>query len=187
MIAAWLRERFPLRFFGAVAAVIALGAGGGHFTPASLSWMFAATVLLLAQFRVWDDLADRRADRVRHPERIVARAASVVPLVWFCVALGCANFIAASHSSVPRLSLTVLALLHVVLAAWYLRRPRRTAAGDHLLLAKYPAFVCVVSGGRLLEAPALVLAAAAVIYVAACAYEALHDPFSPLAHYGGRS
>lgn len=188
MIAAWVRERFPVRVFAAVAAAIGIAAAGTDFRVARLMTMSATALLLLLQFRLWDDVADRRTDRVRHPDRVTARALSVAPLAWLCVALAAANTALAAQSEAPRVSLAVLIALHLVIAAWYLLRRARTALGDHILLSKYPAFVCVVSGERLIEAPVLVLGSALLIYIAACLYEAAHDPVSPLAHYvGGRS
>ena len=188
MIAAWLRERFPLHVFATVSGAIAIAAAGADFDTARLTTAFAAALLLVLQFRLWDDLADRRTDRVRHPDRVTARAASIAPLGWLCLALATANALVAAGSTAPRLSLGVLVALHLMMGAWYLLRRARTALGDHILLSKYPAFVCVLSGGRLLESPVLVLGTALVIYVAACVYEAAHDPVSPLAHYvGGRS
>ena len=67
-------------------------------------------------------------------------------------------------------------------------RDGRTVVGDQLLLSKYPAFVLILAGERLLSSPLAVLLCAAAVYAAASAYEAWHDPVSPLAHLiGGRS
>jgi hypothetical protein len=57
-----------------------------------------------------------------------------------------------------------------------------------LLLAKYPAVVLVLAGDRLASAPVAIGLSAAAIYLAASAYEAWHDPVSPLGTLlGGRS
>ena len=59
-------ERFPLRIFALVAVVLTLAAfveGIPHdWFEVLLSWM--ASVLLLLQFRIWDDLGDRNHDGV---------------------------------------------------------------------------------------------------------------------------
>ena len=46
------------------------------------------------------------------------------------------------------IAVAVLTLLIFTLGAWYLLRTGRTAAGDHLLLSKYPAMVVVIAGER---------------------------------------
>jgi len=81
-----------------------------------------------------------------------------------------------------------LAIIHAALGGYYLCRQGRTVLGDQLLLVKYPAFVCILAGERLLISPLPVILGAAIVYVTASAYEAWHDPISPLAQYlGGRS
>ena len=44
-------------------------------------------------------------------------------------------------------------LIHAALGGYYLCRRGRTVFGDQLLLVKYPAFVCILAGERLLDSP----------------------------------
>ena len=188
MILAYLRQRFRLSFFGPLALVLAGTALG---RPASVMDLAAATaggLLLLAQFRIWDDIADHAHDAIAHPERVLARATSLTPLAALGMALLAINVGMALRRDAAVVSTLCLALLHIVLGGYYLLRRGRTVLGDQVLLVKYPAFVCILAGERLVVSPLPVILGAAIVYAAASAYEAWHDPISPLAQYlGGRS
>ena len=188
MMRAYIVERLPPLLFIPLAAAIAVAAAGGTYEVVSLAVDTIAAWLLVAELRLWDDLADRAADQVTHPERVLAAAVSIRPFVAMCLALVVINvgWTASRNALVP--SLAMLAGLHGVLGLWYARRTARTLAGDQLLLAKYPALVLVLAGDRLTDAPLVIGLSAAAIYLAASAYEAWHDPVSPLgALLGGRS
>ena len=178
MLIAYLRERVPLRVYAPLA--LALGACADLRDP----WLpaLAASALLL-QFRLWDDLADRAHDAVAHPTRVLVRAADVRPLIALCLALAVLNVCVAVWRDATGVAVSVLAATDAALATWYLARRERTAFGDHLLLAKYPAMLIVVAGERVVAAPVPILVSAAVLYLAACLYEAWHDRSSPLARY----
>lgn len=195
MLTAYLRERFHIRLFVPLAVLIALAASGTprDWTTVALDAGFA--LLLLAQFRVWDDLADRSHDAVTHPERVLVRPRrrsategihdgtlpEVTQVIAFCGALGVLNICLAVWRDASGIAVGLLGILNAVLGAWYLARTRRTAAGDHLLLAKYPAILLVVAGAQITAAPAQILGSAAVLYAAVCAYEVWHDRGGPLA------
>ena len=183
MVLAYLRERFPLTLYVPLALALAASwlppLGGSTALGGSL---FA--LLLLLQFRMWDDLADRHRDAVTHPERVLVRASDVTQIIALCCALAVLNVCLAVWRDASGIAVAVLAGLDALFAAWYLARPAgRTVLGDQLLLAKYPAMVAIVGGSRLATSPVPVLAAAAVIYLGACVYEAWHDRSSPLARY----
>lgn len=180
MITAYISERFRAAFFGPVAILLAIAALGGRFEPWAGAIEIAGALFLLAQFRVWDDLADRGNDAVAHPERVLGRAPGPTPILALGLTLLAINFALALQRDPAWVSVTLLALLHAVLGVHYLLRRGRTLLGDQLLLAKYPAFVCVLAGPRLAEAPVAIAVAAAAIYAGASAYEAWHDPVSPL-------
>ena len=176
MVSAYLRERFPLTLY--VPLAIALTSS---WLPPLGGSVFA--LLLLLQFRLWDDLADRHRDAVTHPQRALVRAVTVTLVIALCGMLAVLNICIAVWRDASGIAVSVLAALDAIFAAWYLARGRRTAFGDHLLLAKYPAMVAIVAGSRVTTSPLPVLATAAVIYLAACAYEAWHDRSSPIARY----
>jgi hypothetical protein len=186
VILAYLRQRFPPTFFGPLAVILAACALGRRATVGELATTAALAALLLAQFRIWDDVADRSRDAITHPERVTVQAKGHTSLLAFGTALLILNVAAAGRREVT--SVLLLAVLHIALAGYYLLRTGRTMLGDQLLLAKYPAFVFILAGERLLSAPVAVTVTAAIVYAAASAYEAWHDRVSPLAQLlGGRS
>jgi hypothetical protein len=175
----YARERFPLRRFLPLAAVIVLAARVSGAWP-SVSVLAADLVFALAlifQFRLWDDLADREHDKVLAPDRVLVRAGSHRAFHAVLAGFWILNAYIASQRGL--LSLTTLAAISSVLALWYWRRRDRSAAGDHVRLAKYPAFVIVVAGAAAAAAPERVLLAMTSIYFGLCLYEALHDVHAP--------
>jgi 4-hydroxybenzoate polyprenyltransferase len=186
MIAAYLRERFRLAVFVPVSVAIAASAGGPGLGSLAVDAAFA--LLLLAEFRLRDDLADRDADASVHAGRVIVRARSLTSFRLFAAALAIANLSVCTMRSGEWIAVPLLLALHVVLAALYSQRTARTFGGDQLLLVKYPAFVLIVAASHCLEAPLPVAIGAAVVYAAASIYEAWHDPASPAAALlGGRS
>lgn len=188
MILSYFAERLRPVPFLPLACALAAAAGAGRYELPTLAADLLFGALLLAEFRLWDDLADRRADSKTHPGRVLVRAAATRRFVALCVSLAIVNLALCVLRDGVSFSVAVLVLLHVTLGGWYSRRGGRTVAGDQLLLAKYPAFVLVLAGSRLFAAPATTVLAAAAIYAVASAYEAWHDPVSPLGTLlGGRS
>jgi 4-hydroxybenzoate polyprenyltransferase len=188
MLMAYAAERLPLRLLVPVATLLALASAMAGWPGAAAFAADAGIALLLfMQFRLWDDLADRHRDRVRHPDRTLCGAASPLPIVWACLALAVVNLAIASARG--GVAFWTLAGFHLALGGFYLLRGRRTAVADHLLLVKYPALVLVLAGPRAAAAPVATAGAMTAVYLAACAYEAWHDPASPLAAHlpGGRS
>lgn len=186
MVGAYLAERFRPRIFFMAAVAIGVAAAGGTLSGARLCLDATFALLLLAQFRSWDDLADRGRDAVSHPERVLVRATSIAPIVAFSGVLAILNIYLAIQRDASGIAVAVLVALIGALGAWYSRRTGRTVAGDQLLLSKYPAMVIVVAGDRILGAPVQILCAALAIHFAACLYEVWHDPASPLSIGGHR-
>jgi len=186
MVGAYLAERFSPRIFVPMAVAIAGAASGGTLVGAQLCLDATFALLLLAQFRSWDDLADRGRDAVSHPERVLVRATSIAPIVGFSGGLAILNIYLAIQRDATGIALAVLVALISALGAWYSLRTARTIAGDHLLLSKYPAMVIVVAGDRVLNTPVQILGAALAVHFAACLYEMWHDPASPLSIGGNR-
>ena len=180
MVGDYLAERFSPRIFIPMALVIAGAAAGGELSVSRVGLDTAFALLLLAQFRSWDDLADRGRDAVSHPDRVLVRAMSTAPLVAFSGALAILNICLAIQRDGSGVATAVLVSLIGVLGAWYSLRTTRTAAGDHLLLSKYAAMVVVVAGARVLSAPVTILCAALALHLAVWLYEVWHDPASPL-------
>ena len=179
MTAYWI-ERFAPRLFVPAAALIALAAGAGSGLGA-IEWGLTVvlSLLLLAQFRLWDDLADRDRDRAAHPDRVLVRAARVWPFVVTCTGLAVANLLLllAWNGLAGMLAFLVL---NAAAFAWYAWRPViRTAAGDLVLLTKYPAFVFLIASPSAWSSPGVWIPAL-TIYAAACGFEIWHDAATPL-------
>ena len=177
MLGAYLRARFPLRIFGFAAIGIAVAARWASTAPPASAALVGATalsVLLLLQFRLWDDIEDRDHDRTAHPERVLVRT----PAAPYRRAL---MYVALTNVAICGVAGSTAAIEIVFLDLGFYaayRRIRRYVPDAmwrfSILLIKYPAFVVVVAtvlgvpqGGRL-------SAAAMAAYATACVYEALH-------------
>ena len=199
MVGAYLRERVPVQRYGPLAAAIALAVAGRNDGWRTVAVDAGFALLLLVQFRTWDDLADRPSDAVRHPDRVLVRAAQVTQVIAFCGALAVLNLCLAVWRDASGIAVAVLATINGVLGSWYLSRSAgskdpadqcpaapggtqglRELAGSHLVLAKYPAILIVVAGARALDTPGRTALLALFFYVVVCVYEAWHDPHSAL-------
>ena len=181
---AWRRERFQLRRFGPLALVLALAASAGAGRPRMerLGRDALLALLLLLQFRLWDDLADLPRDRVDHPARVLCRAATHGRFRAAMVGSAGASTLLLARPSGHRqppspAGLLGFAALNAGLFAWYAgpgRRHSGTALGAHVVLLKYPAFVALLRGSDRPAGAALAVACAGV-YLALCAHELLGD------------
>ena len=184
MLAAYLGERFKAAIFGPAAVVhtaAAVWAAGIGVGAASVATTFGLAVVLLLQFRLWDDLEDRERDRRLHPARVLVRA-DPTPFRHACMVLAAANVvllvIAGSRDAVQ--GLICLDVFFGIAYGPVGRRLYDRIWRFQILLLKYPVFVYVLAVG--LGAPIRVrlLISAVAVYLCACAYEALHDRPIPL-------
>lgn len=164
-LVAWLRERMPARRFVPLALLLTLLGGplALHRLPlALLAW------LLLACFRLRDDLADRERDRERAPERVLVRARSLQPF-------------ARAHALGLVLALVALLLvqgtLHARMLVWlgsaFEQAYRQTVGGRHRwVLLKYPAFVLLLAERIDVETAGI----AALVYLSLALFERIDDP-----------
>jgi 4-hydroxybenzoate polyprenyltransferase len=180
MLTAYVAERLPARLVLPLVGLLALAATGGEWHSTRMLAADAGLALLLvAQFRVWDDLADRERDARAHPQRVLVKAASVTPVVVFCLGLWIISLTWIAIRDGASSSVVILLVATGALAVLYTRRGPRTTGGDHVLMAKYPAIVLITAGARVETHSVAVLLAAAAVYLGACVYEAWHDRTSP--------
>jgi len=174
-------ERFSLRLFAPVAIAIAASGQAGRL-PAPGEFVMDAgfALLLLAQFRLWDDLADVHVDALLHPNRVLVRARQRWPYGALCGALGAANVAVVASRQGSRLALSLLIALSALLAVVYRHARGRSIPVELVRLAKYPAFVLIVAAGRPDGPIEMAVAGAVAAFVVACAYEVWHDPATPL-------
>jgi hypothetical protein len=178
MTLAYWRERLPARLFVPAAAALTLAARAGAAADLrGAAGDIGFSLMLLAQFRLWDDLADRARDRIEHPARVLVTT-DATPFIASCVWLAALNLCVAAWRG-GALAACLLAALDSAAAIWYSIRPsRRTAGGDLLLLGKYPLFVLLLATPFSLSGHTI--AGAALVYVAACVFEIWHDSASPM-------
>jgi hypothetical protein len=178
MFTAYLRERVPLRIFGPAAiGIVAAAIWASTATPTAptLIYMTATSVLLVLQFRVWDDLEDRARDSATHPERLLVRT-TAAPFCRALMFLVFANIALCGINGWP--AAVEVAFLDLVFYIAY-RRARHHVSDAvwrfSILLIKYPAFVVVLAAGLGVPQPRRLAVAALVAYGTACGYEALHE------------
>ena len=184
MIHAYWRERYPVSIFVPFAILIAaagIAAGGSVPTvrDAVIGCVIAFTLVLV--FRIADDLADLRSDRLSHPTRVLveaSRASSVTPIVVLAFVVAAGDVLLVLWQPRPAERLTVLAAISLFLLLWYVVRARlRTGplASAHVILVKYP----VVSLLTCAHWDYLTLPTAlpffGALYLGMCIYEQLHD------------
>ena len=180
----YLRERARVRLFAPLALFLAtagslLVAGGAFRVDAFLWATFGAFVFCLA-FRVWDDLEDRSADRVRHSERVMSLVTTTRPFVALIgvLAVGGAALLVQFGGILQRAA--ALGLAVAILSVWYAGRPSEKwnrLAGEHIVSLKYPLIAYAV-------APALpgdslswrVVGVLAAVYATVCIYGYVDDP-----------
>ena len=183
LILAWLRERYPLRTFAPLAVLLAaasVATSDGSTTGFSaVAWSAALALLLVLAFRLWDDLEDVPSDRIEHPRRVLPNAASRAPFVALLgvASAGAAAGVFARPAAMPRLATAVAGCAALFL--WY--RYRAVVGADasvnaHVVLLKYPLIAWLVTPGGHDREWTAVLAPLALVYLALCVHEALHDP-----------
>lgn len=184
LIHAYWRERYPVSIFLPFAILIAAaGTAAQGSLPTVRDGMIGCVVAytLVLVFRIGDDLADLRSDRLRHPTRVLiqaSRASSVTPIVVLAFAITVGDILLILFQPRPGARLAVLAATSLCLGLWYLLRSRLRAgplAGAHIVLVKYPviSLLTCASWDRLTLHTALPSFGA--IYLGLCIYEQLHD------------
>ncbi|WP_301102720.1 hypothetical protein [Propionivibrio sp.] len=102
--------------------------------------------LLVATFRLWDDLADSDHDRARHPDRVLVRSARTRCFWFVLLALAgialCAVGVFAGPTGLSLYAILILLLVFVYHGPW--PRPARFMR-DQLVLLKYPVFIAMLT------------------------------------------
>lgn len=162
LLLAYRRERLPMSRFAVLALFLAgvAGATGLERVP-----MLVLAWLLVAVFRLRDDLADREVDRERHPERVLVRAASVRPFVIAFV-LG---LLASAALLVGVRELASAGCLLALAAAFELGYRLALAGRHRWVLLKYPAFVALLD-------PHASVSLLALVYLSFAVFERIDDP-----------
>ena len=181
LIYVYWRERYPVSVFLPFAILIAAaGTAAGGSLPtvrgAVIGCVLAYTLVLV--FRIGDDLADLRSDRLRHPDRVLVQSSSVSPIVVLALAIAVGDILMMLSQPRPGARIAAFAAISLFLLLWYYQRARLRAgplASAHVVLLKYPviALLTCASWDHLTLRTALPSAGA--LYLGLCIYEQLHD------------
>ena len=172
-VPSYWRERFPWRIFLPVIVFLAvpslLSAG-----EASRLAILLLLLLLVFQFRLWDDLGDVETDRIEFPERVLSRRRSVAPFywLWLAVAVGVVVLLWGHRPLLVCYLVTVTAFL-----LWYrwLSSHAPSVLRYHVVAVKYPIFVYIAAGLSSESRGPLLAATMALVYLTFVVYEPLHD------------
>jgi 4-hydroxybenzoate polyprenyltransferase len=156
-------------------AVLLLLPGGVAPSALCAGFAFLATLCLLLEFRIFDDLADRAFDRRNHPNRITVTAERAEPFVLLALAAGISAsiltlvLVAGDHASFVLLAgLQIAALVSCALVRKYVQS---RICSEAAVLAKYPFFCYYMAMCLSHHAPRFV--ALAELYLALCFREVL--------------
>ncbi|MDB4423135.1 hypothetical protein N9276_00990 [Rhodopirellula sp.] len=133
-------------------------------------------VILVAMFRLWDDLSDVPADRIKHPNRVLSFTTHENLFRRTCMSLGIAAFTTLLLSN--PISIVGFGLLTAAFAVYY-KLPWRKSwprAGYHVLLLKYPCLIVLISMSAVVSIDEQRVILMLLTYVALCVYEVAHDP-----------
>ncbi|MES3025710.1 MAG: hypothetical protein V4857_29380 [Pseudomonadota bacterium] len=164
-----LRPRIGLLWLVVGACMLGASRGGG---PSRMAASMLLAALLIAQFRLWDDLADRAHDARHHAQRVLVGSTHAGRFALLCLA-----------EAVPVLGLlwawrepmrlaaygllcTAMAGLYAASGAW----PRLLRA--QLVLLKYPCFVWLAASG---VSPQAGLGLGAALWLALALHDLLSD------------
>jgi hypothetical protein len=181
LIYAYWHERYPVSVFVPFTILIAAAgiAAGGSLPTAlgAISGCVLAYTLVLV-FRIWDDFADIRSDRLHHPGRVLVRASSRTPIVVLALVIALGDILMMLSQPRPYTRIAVFIAISLLIGLWYQWRAGLGAgplAGAHVVLLKYPA-ISLLSCARWDSLTLYTaLPSVATIYLAVCLYEQIHD------------
>ena len=181
LILAYWRERYPVSVFLPFAILIAaagIAAGGSLPTvrEAVIGCVLAYTLVFV--FRIADDFADLRSDRLRYPGRVLVQASDVTPIVVLTLVIAAGDFMIILWQPRPGTRLTVFAAISLFLVLWYLLRAHLRAgplASAHVILVKYPVVSLLTCASLDHLTLHTALPSFGTIYLGMCIYEQVHD------------
>ena len=179
LIANYVRTRFPAWLVLPLALIVTVPAvaSGAVAFAGEFAVVWGMALLLVLEFRLWDDLYDREQDCRENPSRVLCQAESLKPFVVLYGMLRIGNLaLVAWRWVVP--AIVTLVVLPLLLGRWYGIRSRwrlGPVVNYHLVLLKYPACGYVLAAGFGETAGTSLFASLAVVYLGLCIGEVLHD------------
>lgn len=172
-LAAYLRTRIATPRIGLLWLVViaACLASGTSIDGPRSGFTVALLALLIAQFRLWDDLQDLAHDRAHHPERVLVRTARLAPFRFLLALSFAAGLGALTMGEGATRGVVYLLLVAAFVALYLFIRSRKVSRllRNQLVLIKYPAFVSMFAPDPLHPRA---LAAAILLYLLLSAYDA---------------
>ena len=181
---AYLRERMRPSVFVPLALACAftgwLLAPGLAFDASAFFLAALHAFVLSLAFRVWDDLEDRNADRIRHPHRVMARSTRTAPFLWLVALLAVVGLTSFLQLNDPLPRAIAIATAAGALTIWYSARRSENwnhVAGEHIVLTKYPA-IAFATAPTIPDASSFIRTSVllAALYAVICIYEYIDDP-----------
>lgn len=163
--------RWQIALLWAVLIATLLVSVGIIGSPAAQLTQSVLLLVAILVFRLWDDLADREHDRLRHPERVLVKAQDLTPFIVVLVA-GLLSVAFLLRGDVRQL-LVYLGLVALLAVLYHspLEKVLARSARSGLVLLKYPLFV------SLLVTPSFRAWLAGIgLYVLLLVYEWRDDP-----------
>lgn len=179
LIANYVRTRFPAWLVLPLALIVTVPAvvSGAVSSASEFAVVWGMALLLVLEFRLWDDMYDREQDCREDPSRVLCQAESLKPFVVLYGLLRIGNLaLVVWRWVVP--AIATLVVLQLLLGRWYAIRSRwrlGSVVNYHLVLLKYPACGYVLAAGFGASAGASLFASLAVVYLGLCIGEVLHD------------
>lgn len=181
MLGRYLYSRFPATQFVPLAVFVAT-AGLAPAPPEPLArWIMAVMLsfMLILQFRLWDDIADRERDRLKQPERVLCRTSDIKPFLIAATILPLINGILLAWYQGHINWIPAYLLLCASLLAWYRLRPSSASPGllnSALVLLKYPFIAWLVSTAAEDPVMPLIFSCLFSVYLIFIIFEILDDP-----------
>jgi hypothetical protein len=133
--------RWQIALLWAVLIATLLVSVGAVGSPAAQLTQSVLLLVAILVFRLWDDLADREHDRLRHPERVLVKARELTPFIVVLLA-GLLSVAFLLRGDVRQL-LFYLGLVALLAALYHggLEKVLARSVRSGLVLLKYPLFV----------------------------------------------
>jgi hypothetical protein len=133
--------RWQIALLWAVLIVTLLVSGESIVPPAAQMTQSVLLLVAIFVFRLWDDLADREHDRLRHPERVLVKCRNLTPFI--VILLGGLLLLAFLLRGDLRQLLVYLGLVALLAVLYHsgLEKVLARSARSGLVLLKYPLFV----------------------------------------------
>lgn len=181
LIYVYWRERYPVSVFVPFAILLAaVGAAAGGSLPtvrgAVIGCILAYTLVLV--FRIGDDLADLRYDRLHHPTRVLVQSSSLTPIIFLALVIAAGDIVMMLFQPRPGKRIAVFAALSLFLFLWYQQRTRLRVGplfSAHVVLLKYPVIALLTSSNWDQLTLRTALPPTAALYLGMCIYEQVHD------------